>query len=115
MVHTVDRYKYIQIVSGFAWTMSLFWLEHLSGASAALVPVCGRPCRLAIRAAQICCPGAGCFTDNPPFNGLPLPECAEDILPTMDVYTRQNPNTGHAITRDTIPYVNHASELSRDK
>jgi pancreatic lipase-related protein 1/phosphatidic acid-selective phospholipase A1 len=60
-------------------------------------------CATAVRAASVCCPGAGCFTDDPPFDGLPLPECAEQQNITMQVFTRNNPNVGQLITRSSIP------------
>lgn len=60
-------------------------------------------CFYTVRSAEICCPGAGCFNDLAPFNGLPLPECAEVIQISMQVFTRSNPTTGEVITRSTVP------------
>lgn len=56
-----------------------------------------------IRAAEVCCPGLACFSDNPPWNNIPLPECPEVMEVSQRVFTRGNPTVGQVITRNTIP------------
>ena len=56
------------------------------------------------RSAEICCSGVGCFNNNPPFGGIPLPQCPDTLQISMRVYTRGNPTAGQVVTRTTIPY-----------
>lgn len=53
--------------------------------------------------AEICCSGVGCFNNNPPFGGIPLPQCPDTLQISMRVYTRGNPTAGQVVTRTTIP------------
>lgn len=57
------------------------------------------------RAAQVCCPDIGCFTDNAPFNGQPLPSCIDKITPKYTLFTRSNRNSGQVVTTTSVPSV----------
>jgi hypothetical protein len=56
-----------------------------------------------VRAAEVCCPNMGCFSDAPPYDGLPLPMCVEDYTPHFIMYTQSNPGTGEIFDENTIP------------
>jgi hypothetical protein len=60
--------------------------------------------------AEVCCydtnevpPEIGCYSNNFPFNSMPLPDCMDKIQVSMRVYTRLNPDNGAVITRTTVP------------
>jgi len=55
------------------------------------------------RAAEICCPEVGCFNDNPPFNGLPLPTCPASFNMVYTMYTRTNRDNGQVFNQNTVP------------
>jgi len=57
----------------------------------------------AFESKEICCSSDICYNDNPPFNGLPLPVCGEDIKPKMTLYTREDKVTGKPISRSSLP------------
>jgi hypothetical protein len=48
--------------------------------------------------AEVCYPPCGCFTNDPPHNGRPLPESPEQQALSWRLYTRQNPNIGTDIS-----------------
>lgn len=52
---------------------------------------------------QRCCGYAGCFTNDYPFNHMPLPHCPDKIEVSFRLYTRTNPTEGQIVTRTTIP------------
>lgn len=54
---------------------------------------------------EICCPELDnmCFSNAPPYVGLPLPRCPRLLLIDMQLYTRRNPDNGETITADYIP------------
>jgi pancreatic lipase-related protein 1 len=56
-------------------------------------------------AAEVCCVDVGCFTDDRPFNLLPLPDCPSDINPSYRMYTRRNPTIGEDFDDTIIPSV----------
>ncbi|CAD5118466.1 DgyrCDS7171 [Dimorphilus gyrociliatus] len=53
--------------------------------------------------AEICCSGLGCFSDNRPFDHLPLPSCPDVISPIFNLYTRSNRNSPQRVYRNGIP------------
>lgn len=55
------------------------------------------------RAIETCCPGIGCFTNDPPFESLPLPWCIEEINPSYTMYTRANAVVGESFDHATTP------------
>jgi pimeloyl-ACP methyl ester carboxylesterase len=57
------------------------------------------------RAAEVCCPNIGCFTDDPPFDGIALPMCVEEMNPHYAMYTQSNPGTGELFDHTTVPAV----------
>jgi hypothetical protein len=57
------------------------------------------------RSAQICCNNIGCFTDDPPFDGQPLPQCIETMNPVYTMYTRSNRNVGQVFSHTSVPSV----------
>lgn len=59
----------------------------------------------ATSAAEICCGEIGCFNDNPPYDGLPLPDCAVDFDIVYTMYTRSNRVVGQRVDQNTIPSV----------
>ena len=59
----------------------------------------------------MCCPGLGCFNNQPPFDDLPLPMCPDKIQPEFHLYTRLNFNERQYITRDKIPYVHNKTRV----
>jgi len=61
------------------------------------------------RAAEVCCPEVGCFNDNAPFNGLPLPNCPQGFNIVYTMYTRTNRNAGQVFTQNTVPAAYVAS------
>lgn len=62
------------------------------------------------RAATQCCPDIGCFTDDPPYDGLPLPWCMNDINPSYTMFTRTN-LIGQSFDHTSVP--NDFSPLQR--
>ena len=55
------------------------------------------------RGKERCCDHVGCFTNDYPFDSLPLPQCEDKIQASMRLYTRSNPKVGQVVTRTTIP------------
>lgn len=57
--------------------------------------------------AEVCYPPCGCFTNDPPHNGRPLPESPEQQALSWRLYTRQNPNIGTDINlyNTVVPLV----------
>jgi pancreatic lipase-related protein 1 len=53
--------------------------------------------------AEVCCPDIGCFNDNSPFDGLPLPWCMNQVNPHYTMYTRSNPNAGQSFDHNSVP------------
>jgi pancreatic lipase-related protein 1/phosphatidic acid-selective phospholipase A1 len=58
---------------------------------------------VAVRGDEKCCQGNICYNNNPPFNGIPLPNCGETLNIDMKMYTRSNRNTGQTVSRTVIP------------
>lgn len=56
-------------------------------------------------AAEICCGNLGCFNDNPPFDQMPLPDCADQFNLQYTMYTRSNRNNGETVDDNTVPGV----------
>lgn len=53
--------------------------------------------------AEICCSGLGCYSDNHPFDHLPLPSCPDVIKPIFNLYTRRNRDSPQRVYRNSIP------------
>jgi len=54
-------------------------------------------------AAEVCYPPCGCFTNDPPHDGRPLPESPDVQQIQWRLYTRDNPNIGSDISlTDTV-------------
>jgi hypothetical protein len=56
-------------------------------------------------AAEVCCPtnNLGCFSNDPPFNLLPLPTCATTANTGFLMFTRTNRDVGQPLTDTLIP------------
>ncbi len=68
------------------------------------------------RADEITCNNTGTFTDDPPWNNMPLPNCEHQIEGLhYRMYTRANPDEGQTLDRDTVPWVaiNKSCPISR--
>ena len=55
------------------------------------------------RADEITCNNTGTFTDDPPWDNMPLPNCEDTIDLSYVMYTRANPDEGQTLDRDTVP------------
>lgn len=56
-----------------------------------------------IETKEICCQDSICYNDNPPFGGLPLPVCGENIRPHLTLYTKEHRANGQPVTRYSLP------------
>ena len=54
---------------------------------------------------KICCPDIGCFTKDPPFQYMPLPQCVDDSMVKYTMYTRENPANGEKLSKNSIPSI----------
>jgi len=69
-------------------------------------------CYNGVRSAEICCPNIGCFSDAPPFDGIALPYCIEQMNPHYYMYTQSNQATGEEFNHLTVPSVYNGARRS---
>ena len=52
----------------------------------------------------MCCSRTGCYSDDPPFDHLPLPMCPEQVNPDYYHYTRESQGKPEHFNYTTVPY-----------
>ncbi len=56
------------------------------------------------RGDEVCCSRTGCYSNDAPFDHLPLPMCPEEVNPDYFLYTRESQGIPEHFNHDTPPY-----------
>ncbi len=53
---------------------------------------------------EVCCTRTGCYSDDPPFDHLPLPLCPEEVNPDYYLFTRTSQEKPEHFNHTYPPY-----------